>query len=178
MLAREGPGGGRTTQEGAGGGGTSGLPPAGTGSPRWEGPPSSQRSTCTFSSYPDKPVLYFTMITVTSEYIYYQEASDAFKTKDVVCVCVWERAGERARAPACQWVCALAGKCASVCVSGHGVRLGEGASVPARAGIQRNNHVPSKAISTPPPEGPRRFRGSPGPALGGAVPITSATATT
>ena len=55
-----------------------------------------------------------------------------------------------------------------LCVSGHGVRLGVGASVPARAGIQRNNQVSSSP--TPPP--------GPGPALGGAVPITSATATT
>ena len=78
--------------------------PAGTGALE-EGPgPLQSEVNMHFLLIPRPPVLYFTMVTVTSEYVYYPVASDAFKSKDVVRVTASER--PESKVPACQWVCA------------------------------------------------------------------------
>lgn len=130
-----------------------------------------------FLRVPNKPVPYFTVVTVTSESVYYQEAWDTLKTKDGVCVSVrvCVREGEGASVPVD--VCVILEACE------HGreraqERLGVGAGAPAREGLQRNNHAPSRPPAPWLGRRPPGFHGGPGPVMGGAVPITSATATT
>lgn len=154
MLACEGPGGGRTTQGGAGGG-VAPQPraaPAGTGALEEGRGPLQSEVNMHFLLIPGPPVLYFTMVTVTSEYIYY-----AFKSKDVVRVTASVPREQGASMPV--GVC-VSRQAWSVCVSERGVR-------PVRAGIQRNNHVPSRPPAPPapprhPPEGPRWSVGAEG----------------